>query len=311
MPTYDSIINRDSSDDPLVPEQISNEIIQEMPKSSAMMALATRVPLTSKTGRQPVLSALPAAYWVDGDTGMKQTTSADWKNLTITAEELAAIVVIPDAYFDDASVPLWESIRPLLASAIGKKVDEAAMFGTDAPASWPDSIVEGAISAGNEVVDGTGSDLGVDVASLGETMALQGFSINGFATAPGLNWRLRGVRDDQGAPLFVGDSANPSFYGYPHQEVTNGSWQADEATIVAADWSKVVVGVRQDITFKIFDTGVISDDEGAVVVNLMQQDAKAMRVVFRVGFQVANPVTALEATEGSRYPAGVITPAAS
>ena len=38
----------------------------------------------------------------------------------------------------------------------------------------------------------------------------------------------------------------------------------------------------------------------------MQQDSKAMRVVFRVGFQVAQPLTRL----GTVYPAGVVTPAA-
>ena len=39
----------------------------------------------------------------------------------------------------------------------------------------------------------------------------------------------------------------------------------------------------------------------------MQQDTKALRVVFRVGFQTAVPMTRL----GGSYPAGVITPAAA
>ena len=61
---------------------------------------------------------------------------------------------------------------------------------------------------------------------------------------------------------------------------------------------------------KVFDQGVISDTAGNVVYNLMQQDAQAMRVVMRVGFAVANPLTRI-AAKGSQYPAGFLTPAAS
>ncbi|MBP0095036.1 hypothetical protein, partial [Prescottella equi] len=80
------------------------------------------------------------------------------------------------------------------------------------------------------------------------------------------------------------------------------------ATMIAADWSKVIVGIRQDVTFDLFSEGVISDASGKVILNLMQQDSKALRVVFRVGFQVANPLTRLNGTEATRYPAGVLVP---
>lgn len=313
MAGYNEIISRGSPTDPLIPEPIVNTVIETLPEQSVLLSRARRVQMTSKTGRQPVLSALPAAYWVNGDTGMKQTTKAEWDNVTITAEELAAIVVIPDAYFDDASIPLWSQIQPLLVEAIGLKVDQAGLFGVDKPASWPTAVVPAAIAAGNTVTDGTGDDLGQDVAALGELMAAQGFAINGFASRPGLNWKLIGLRNEQGTPIYVPSLAAgtpSSLYGYPLNEVVNGAWDSDYE-LLAADWSKFVVGVRQDMTFRIFSEGVISNDDGEVVVNLMQQDAKAMRVVFRVGFQVANPLTRLESDEDARYPAGVIEAAGS
>src|SRR5690606_9979433 len=223
----------------------------------------------------------------------------------------AAIVVIPDAYFDDASIPLWDQIRPLLAEAIDKKVDEAALFGADKPATWPDAVIPAAIDAGNVVTEGTGDDLGVDVASLGEKVAKDGFAINGFASAPGLQWRLIGLRNEQGTPIYtpsLSAGAPSGLYGFPLNEVTNGAWDADEATLLGADWSKFVVGVRQDITFDISKDGVISDADGKVIVNAYQQDSKILRVVFRVGFQVANPVTRVGGA--NRYPAAVLTPEA-
>jgi len=77
MPTYDTSISRDVSADPLVPTPVAQEIIKEMPKSSVILNNSRRVLMASQTLRQPVLSVLPSAYWVTGDTGLKQTGTAD------------------------------------------------------------------------------------------------------------------------------------------------------------------------------------------------------------------------------------------
>ena len=71
-----------------------------------------------------------------------------------------------------------------------------------------------------------------------------------------------------------------------------------------------IVGMRQDITYKWLDQAVISDDNGKVILNLAQQDCVALRVVMRVGFQVANPINRIEPTAANRYPAVVLSPKA-
>lgn len=313
MAGYTESINRADADETLVPDAVSRDVLQELPSQSAVLARARQAQMSTKSMKQPVLSALPDAYWVNGDSGLKQTTKAEWGNLVITAEELAAIVVIPDAYLNDAAIPLWDQVRPLLVEAIGRKVDGASLFGTDKPASWPTAVVPGSVAAGNTQALGTTEDIGSDVAALAEKISQDGFAVNGFASRPGFNWNLIGQRNAQGAAIYQPDmQGRPggNLYGYPLNEVTNGAWQSDAAQLIAADWSKFIVGVRQDITFKMFDQGVISDEAGNVVVNLMQQDSQAMRVVFRVGFQVANPLTRVNQDQASRYPAGVLTPAA-
>jgi hypothetical protein len=72
-----------------------------------------------------------------------------------------------------------------------------------------------------------------------------------------------------------------------------------------------VVGIRQDITFQIFTEGVISDSDGKIVLNLMQQDSAAIRAVMRLGWAVANPVTELNADNATRFPFGILEPAGS
>jgi hypothetical protein len=74
--------------------------------------------------------------------------------------------------------------------------------------------------------------------------------------------------------------------------------------LFGGDWSQFVVGVRQDITMKILDQAVIQDNTGAIVYNLPQQDMTAIRLTFRIGWQVANTINNDQPTEASRYPVG-------
>lgn len=296
----------------LIPTEYATQIIQDAPKSSVLLTRARQIPMSTRTRTQPVLDSKPIAYWVGGDTGLKQTTKQAWKGLTITAEELAAIVPIPEAVIDDAAIPIWPEVMPRLAAAIGYKVDQAGLFGVDKPASFPTAVIPGAIAAGNKVAESTAKDLAKNVAELGELLAKQGYAANGFASSPGFNWRLVGLRNANGSPIYTPSLAagTPStLYGYGLNEVTNGAWDSSVASLLAADWSNFVVGVRQDITYKLLDQAVITDDDGKVILNLAQQDSVAMRVTFRVGFQIANPINDVQHDSTKRYPAAVLTPA--
>ncbi|MFD9949691.1 phage major capsid protein [Nonomuraea sp. NPDC059023] len=304
---YNSIISRDASNDPLVPVPVSNQIIQELPGQSVMLQRARQVRMSSRTQRQPVLDALPTAYFVNGDTGLKQTSAQDWKNVELVVEELAVIVPIPEAYLDDAQVPIWDEVRPRIVEAFGVAIDAATLFGVSKPSTWGNPIYQSAVAAGNVVTAGT--DLALNVSQLGELLAKDGFPVSAFASRPGLNWKLVGLRATDGHPIYQPDlQGRPggTLYGYPLNEVANGAWNATEAELIAGDWSKAIIGMRQDITFKMFTEGVITDNSNAVVLNLMQQDAVALRAVMRLAFATANPITALNANAATRYPFGVL-----
>ncbi|QXT62749.1 phage major capsid protein [Tessaracoccus palaemonis] len=310
MAGYDKQIQRANVP---IPETVSKEIIQEAAHGSVVLNNARKVPLSTKTMKQPVLATLPEAYWLAGDTSLKETTSVEWENVVMTAEELAVLVPVPNALIDDTSIPIWSEIKPLLVEAIGSKVDAAAIWGDDKPTSWPTAIVEAATAAGNKVE--AGADLTVGVAALGQALAEDGFAPNGFLTRPGFNWKLIGLRGDDGHPIYTPNlvPGQPSaLYGIKLDEVLNGAWKTtDPAThLIGLDWKKFAVGIRQDITFDLFDQMVISDAAGKVVFNAAQQDSKVMRVVFRVGFQIANPLTRVNPTKANRYPAAVLTDAA-
>lgn len=314
MPTYDTGINRGNppyGTDPLVPEPLAQDIIQELPTQSSVMSMARKVPMSTRTQRLPVLDVLPQAYWVSGDSGLKQTTMMAWKNVSLIVEELAALVPIPDAYLSDTNIPLWDEVRPRMVEACAKAIDGAALFGANKPSTWPTAIVPAAIAAGNTVT-ANNNDLPASIASLAELVSLDGYTnIDGWLIRPGFKWRLLRVRSSgSGEPIYVPDLQNSkggSLYGYPLEEVRNGSWDPTVADLLLGDWDMAVVGTRQDITFKMFDQGIINDDAGNVIWNSMQQDGQAMRVVMRLAFATANPVTALNSTSATRYPFGVLT----
>lgn len=311
---YNNIIERTgTTGDPLVPEPVAAEVIKQMPQSSAVLSLARRVPMSTKISRQPVMAALPEAYFVSGDKGLKQTTAAEWENVTLVVEEMAVIVPIPDAYLDDSQIPIWDEVRPYIAEAFGRKLDRACLFGQDKPATWGQAVVVGAAAAGNIVLNGSGDDLAEEVAQIGQLVDEDGFEVNGFASSAGLRWRLRRLRDEDGAPIYSHPSeAGPAtLYGLPLGESKNGGFDTSIATVIGGDWSKAVVGVRQDMTFKVFTEGVISDGDGKVILNLMQQDSVALRAVMRVAWAVANPVTALNDDADSRFPFAAVVPSGS
>ena len=150
----------------LIPEPVTREIIQGVTHGSAVLNMGKRLPnMTSKTQGMNVLDMLPTAYWVDGDTGIKQTTKMAWGKKKIIAEELAVIVPIPEAVLDDSNYDIWGEVKPRLVEAFGQKIDDAILFGVDKPTSWRKSIYETAQEAGS-VVTATGDTftdlLGVD-----------------------------------------------------------------------------------------------------------------------------------------------------
>lgn len=311
---FDTQIDRADAD-ALIPEEVSREIIKNLPQKSAALTLMRRTRMSRKQQRMPVQTALAQAYWVGGDTGLKQTTKEAWANKFLIAEELAAIVPIPQAVLDDADYPMWDEIKPDLEEAAGALIDAAVLFGIGKPASWTaPAIVPGAIAAGNALARGSvvGQDVSVDVSDVMALVEADGFDVNGFAADTSVKARFRGLRASTGELIFqpsLQAGTPSSLYGENIAYINNGAWDPDDAELVAGDWSKAIVAIRQDLTFTVHTEGVISDDAGGIILNLMQQDSAALRLVMRVAYQVANPISRRATVEANRFPFAVLQPA--
>lgn len=312
---YNSLITR-SDVDALIPEDVSREIIQGMPVNSAVMQLARRLPnMTTAQRRMPVLSGLISAYFVTGDTGLKQTSEAAWSNKYINAEELAVIVPIPEAVLADQDYDVWGEIRPRIVEAFGIAFDAAVLYGTNAPDDWPTDLVSGATSASHTVTIGTGVDLYEDIMGENGTLAFveqDGFNVNGHVASMTMRSKLRGLRDANGVPIFVRTMQAATPYeldGAPVIFPQNSAVDAAQSLLISGDWNQLVYSMRQDITYKLLTEAVIQDASGNIIYNLAQQDMVALRAVMRLGWQLPNPINRLQPTEASRYPFAVLLPA--
>jgi HK97 family phage major capsid protein len=308
---YNNLVSR-TEVQALINEQVSNIMLNDLQNDSAVLQMFTRLNVPTNQTRFPVLSALPTAYFVSGDTGLKQTTEANWDSKYINIEELAAIVPIPDSVLSDSSFDLVGNITPLLRNAIARALDAAVFFDTNAPASWPDGVVPAAVAAGNVYARGTNAasagGIAEDVNQLIATLEADGYAPTGFLSNITMRARFRSARGTDGQPLMDVQGGVNNIWGVPTVYPMAGQWPTgtNAAELVALQRENFVVGVRQDFTVTMHTEGVITDAGGLVIYNLMQQDMSAVRIVFRVGWTVSNPINYQQVTEGSRYPAAVL-----
>ena len=314
MNDYGSSLDR-SGAEVLIPEEYTKEIIKEVPEQSAIMRVARKLPnMPRHKTNMPILSSLTTAYFVNGDTGLKQTTKMEWANKSIIAEELAVIVPIPEAVLDDSDYDIWGEIKPNIVEALGIAFDQAVLYGTNAPSTWPKNILAAAVAAGHCVALGTNDDLYEDL--LGENGILSlvendGYDVNGHVAALTMKSKLRSVRDADGNPLFKSSMQEKSNYMLDGNDIIfpkNGSIDKLQSLQISGDWTKLVYAIRQDVTYKMLDQAVIQDASGNIIYNLAQQDMVALRVVMRLGWQLPNPINRVNPNEATRLPFAVLTP---
>jgi len=308
---YNNVVSRtDAAAE--IPEEVSRALVDRVADDSAALTLFRRVPVSRGQLRFPVMSALPVAYFVTGDTGLKQTTEVNWANKFLNVEEIATIMPIPDAVVADMETNVWDESMPYLAEAVGRALDAAVFFGTNAPASWPTNVSAATLAAGNSFTEVATAAQGGFMADIDSALGLleaDGFDATGFVAARSARGRIRTSRNSQGDRL-DGERVSGDLgmidglpVVYPMRGLfPSGGAAGTNVRLFVGDWDEFVLGVRQDITLKILTEAVIQDNTGAIIYNLAQQDMTAVRLTFRVGWQVSNLINYDQSVEANRYP---------
>lgn len=284
----------------LFTEDLVAEIIQGVTKQSAALRMFRRLPnMSSNIMRMRVLDALPMAYWVNDSTnnGRKQVTNAAWANKYIVPAEIAVIVPIKEDVLDDASIDIWGEIRPRIEEAFGKKIDQAVFVGVDKPSAWRADLLSSIAQAGAYVSQGSGTLY----SAINDAMVKveeSGYNPSGIVGGVDVKGKFRMMLDTSGQPI-----KGTEIDELPKAYIDNGAWDKSKAQMIVGDFTQAVYSIRQDITYKVLDQAIIQNpSDGEIMYNLAQEDMVALRVVMRLGWEIPNPITALQPDEAVRFP---------
>ena len=289
-----------SFDPGLIPTEVQSAVIQAVTESSVALQLAQTQPMPMAAATIPVLGSFPTAGWI-GTGDRKPITQMNWTAEHIKAEEIAATIDVPTVYIDDAGFPLWESIQPRMVEALALALDEAVLFGTGAPASFP----VGGVFANSTAVALPAAPEN-DIAGLFNaalaTVEAQGMDPTGHAADVVTRSLLRGARTTTGEPLYVPSIVGnmpDTVYGLPINWSRGGAFDTTKAIDLTGDWSCLRIGIRQDVQVDQSAEAVLADSTGKVIVSAFQDDKIIMRIHARFGCVIGKPVT-------HKAPAGAI-----
>jgi HK97 family phage major capsid protein len=281
----------------VIPREYSAQIIEEATQSSAALTLGQRLPMGTRISELPIPKTFPKADWVTapntGGTGRKPYADIGLQPQVITAEEVAAVIAVPEVYLDDNDINLWNFCRPRLAEAIGVAVDDAMIFGAaGTPATFPPG---GVVGAAQIVTPADATDV-VDAVNMAMSLVeADGLAVTGHAADLVVKGRLRGVRDETGALLLgteqAGTTQRPTLYGVPISYNAFTQLGVAAPDFITGAWQYLIIGVREDIRFKIDTSGVILGTTTALSVSAFQDNVVLMKVWARFGCAIVSPPT--------------------
>jgi HK97 family phage major capsid protein len=274
-----------------IQEAYSQTLLAAAVAGSTVLTAFPTVNLGTKLTHLPVLATLPEAGWVTENTdstGVKPVSEVTWNDLTMVVEELAVIVPIHEDVLADATAPILEEVANRAGEAIGKKLDQAVIFGVSKPASWTSAALYPAASSASQTVtyssgNANVADLVGGVTQASRQVAAAGFQPDTLLAPLTFRYDVQNVRDSTGVPVW----RDESFAGYNTVLNRNGAWTGAGVQAIVADSSRIRIGVRQDITVKFLDQATVGS------VNLAERDMVALRFKARYAYVLGRSATSL------------------
>lgn len=263
-----------------VPTETAQEIQELIARGSTVLRMGKTTPMKSDKKKVPVMAEGPGAYWV-GEGERIRTGKAMWIFPELTAKKLAVIIPVTKEKMEDSTLDVFEELKSAIAESFYTAIDAAALFGTDSP--FAKSVFSAAEAVDHIIVNGTNGKLDLDVS---DTMALveQNCDVNGFAAHYGVKNDLRKLRDNSGNALYVPGTDTSTLYSEPIEFSRNNAWDKKKAEIIAGDWNKLLIGVRDDIEYEILREATLLNtvDTDGKPISLAEQDMVAIKATMRI-----------------------------
>lgn len=275
----------------IIEEEHKDDFLNFATESSTALKAFNTVQLGSRTASMPVLASLPEAKWVGTAEGerTKPTSGFSFENKQLNVAELAVIIKINDEDLEDSIIDLVATTTKLGAQAIGRKLDEAILFGVEKPEVWTSNdLFTAATASGATFQVGTGAnDLVGSIFQAADALDSSGANPDAFVARGGLKYKLANLRDGQGSPIYLPSlsasaDAVDNVGGLNAYWNKNGAWDASKALALVADPSLAIIGIRKDISVKFLDQATVDG------VSLAENDQVALRFRARYAYVLAD-----------------------
>lgn len=280
-----------------VPVEIAPGIMKNIARGSSILRLAKVEPMESDTKQFQVLAEGPGAYWVEEGKRI-QTSKARWIFPEMKAKKIAVIIPVTKEKLKDTTIDVFGELKDSISEAMHQAIDAACLFGTSSP--FAKNIFDSAVAAGNFIVDGT-STLDLDVSDVMAKVE-ETTDVNGFVAHNGMKNRLRKLRDANGNQLFINGTDTKEFYNEVIEFVRSVAWDKTKADVIAADWSKALVGIRDNLEYEILTEATLQGvvDADGKPISLAEQDLIGLKVTMRLGFlPIKDDAFSILATKGT------------
>jgi HK97 family phage major capsid protein len=277
----------------LVEEDFRAELIELLRNQSSVMAMNPRtLPMPNGNLTIPGFDTGSAASYT-GENANISTTEPTFREVTLSAKKLAAIVPVSNDLIRFASVDSDQAIRDDLVQAMALRMDLAFLRG-DGSSNTPTGLLnlaQGANKFNATDVSGT-SDLSQKVQDIKNDLGkaeLRLLNNNipmtrpGWIMAPRTAVFLMDLITEQGAKAFP-EMENGQLRGRPYRvsnqvPINLGSSPANESEIYLADFAHVVVGEASQMEVTASETAAYHD--GSNVQAAFSKDQTVMRAIAR------------------------------
>lgn len=239
-------------------------------KTVLAQAGATFTPLSSMTAKMPRHDADPV-FAARDESGAYNASDTTLGSVLWTPRSYATIIKIADELLEDASTDVGAYLATVVASAAAVTLDQQGLYGTGTPPAIKGVKNVSGVTITHAGVAGaslTSYDLLVDLVA---RLRTANYEPTALVTSPGVKaslGKLRAVADGQymAVPPYLSGIPFLDTSSVPTNLAVGASGNVC-SDVIAADWSKVVVGVRQELRVRRLGELYAATGETAVAVD--------------------------------------------
>ena len=259
-----------------VPVEISSEVIKNIIDQASVFKICKHEPMTSDTKDLPYLTDNGSATWVS-EGGVIGTAIPEFSYPQLKACKLAVIIPITREKINDSVISVLEECKGAIADSFANAIDKAVIFGTDSPFTTNLFTAAGTQTktAGVGTLDG-------DISAAMGLVEANKLTCTDILMGTAQKQPLRTLTNSSG---FKGAITLSAAYDLPIEFVKE--WDNTKALSVIGDFTKAVIGTREEIEYQVLDQATIGTGEAAI--NLAERDMVAVKATMRLAFVVAEP----------------------